>query len=63
MHSRTEVTFDLEGEYREFKAVLGIDDNVTQGSEDPVIVRIEGDGKRAEDLRGDAQGRRPDRST
>jgi NPCBM/NEW2 domain len=44
MHSRTEVTFDLEGEYREFKAVLGIDDNVTQGSEEPVIVRIEGDG-------------------
>jgi hypothetical protein len=44
MHSRTEVTFDLEGEYREFKAVLGIDDNVTQGSEEPVVVRIEGDG-------------------
>jgi hypothetical protein len=44
MHSRTEVTFDLGGEYREFKAVLGIDDNVTQGSEEPVIVRIEGDG-------------------
>jgi NPCBM/NEW2 domain len=44
MHSRTEVTFDLEGEYREFKAVLGIDDNYTQGSEDPVIVRVEGDG-------------------
>ena len=44
MHSRTVVTFDLEGEYREFKTVLGIDDNVTQGSEEPVIVRIEGDG-------------------
>jgi hypothetical protein len=45
MHARTELTFDLEGEYREFKAVAGIDDNVTQGSEDPVVVRIEGDGK------------------
>ncbi len=44
MHSRTEVTFELEGEYREFKAVLGIDDNVTQGSEEPVLVRVEGDG-------------------
>ncbi|HKI33652.1 MAG TPA: NPCBM/NEW2 domain-containing protein [Gemmataceae bacterium] len=45
MHAKTEVTFDLEGEYREFKAVAGIDDNVTQGSEEPVLLRIEGDGK------------------
>jgi hypothetical protein len=44
MHSRTEATFDLGGDYREFKAVLGIDDNVTQGSEEPVLVRVEGDG-------------------
>lgn len=44
MHSRTEATFDLGGDYREFKAVLGIDDNYNQGSQDPVIVRIEGDG-------------------
>jgi hypothetical protein len=45
MHARTEVTFDLEGEYREFKAVAGIDDNVSQGDGSPVVVRIEGDGK------------------
>ncbi len=45
MHARTEVTFDLEGEYREFKAVAGIDDNVSQGDGSPVMVRIEGDGK------------------
>jgi hypothetical protein len=45
MHARTEVTFDLDGEYREFKAVAGIDDNYSQGCEEPVVVRIEGDGK------------------
>jgi hypothetical protein len=45
MHTRTEVTFDLEGEYREFKAVAGIDDNVSQGSDAPVVLRVEGDGK------------------
>jgi len=50
MHSRTEVTFDLEGEYREFKAVAGIDDNVTQGSDAPVVLRIEGDGKELKTL-------------
>jgi hypothetical protein len=45
MHARTEVTFDLEGEYREFKAVAGIDDNVSQGDGSPVVVKVEGDGK------------------
>ncbi len=45
MHARTEVTFDLDGEYREFKALAGVDDNVTQGNIDPVVLRIEGDGK------------------
>ena len=45
MHAKTEVTFDLEGEYQEFKAVAGIDDNVSQGDGSPVVVRVEGDGK------------------
>jgi hypothetical protein len=45
MHAKTEVTFDLEGEYREFKAVAGIDDNVSQGDGSPVVLRVEGDGK------------------
>jgi hypothetical protein len=45
MHARTELTFDLDGEYREFKTVVGIDDNVSQGSDAPVVLRVEGDGK------------------
>jgi hypothetical protein len=45
MHARTELTFDLDGEYREFKAVAGIDENVGQGSDAPVVLRVEGDGK------------------
>src|SRR4029077_10649462 len=28
IHARTEITFDLDGEYREFKSIFGIDDNV-----------------------------------
>ena len=50
MHARTEVTFDLEGEYREFKTIAGVDDNVNQGSIDPVVLRIEGDGKELQTL-------------
>jgi hypothetical protein len=45
MHARTEVTFTIDGDYREFRAVLGIDDNYSQGSEDPVFVRVEANGK------------------
>jgi hypothetical protein len=45
MHAKTDITFDLDGEYREFKAVAGIDDNVDQGSLDPVVLKILGDGK------------------
>jgi hypothetical protein len=45
MHARTELTIDLEGEYREFKAVAGLDDNVSQGDDAPVLLRVEGDGK------------------
>ena len=45
MHAKTDVTFNLDGEYREFKAVAGIDDNVSQGDGSPVVLRVEGDGK------------------
>jgi hypothetical protein len=41
----TAMTFDLDGEYREFKAVVGVDDNVDQGNPAPVVLKIEGDGK------------------
>jgi hypothetical protein len=44
MHARTEITFDLDGEYREFKATIGIDDNVA-GRDDGTIVKVLGDGK------------------
>jgi hypothetical protein len=45
MHHHCEVTIDLEGEYREFKAVVGVDDRITQGSDSPTVLKIEGDGK------------------
>jgi hypothetical protein len=44
IHSHTELEYDLKGDFREFKAVLGIDDNVG-GHPGPVVLRIEGDGK------------------
>ncbi len=44
IHSHTELEYDLRGEFREFKAVVGIDDNVG-GHPGPVVLRIEGDGK------------------
>src|SRR5690606_20223036 len=40
----TELEYNLDGEYHEFRAVVGIDDNVG-GSEGPVHLLIEGDGK------------------
>jgi hypothetical protein len=43
LHSHTEVEFDLGGEYREFKAVVGMDDKVT--GDGPTLLKIEGDGK------------------
>jgi hypothetical protein len=44
IHSHTELEYDLKGEFRELKAVIGLDDNVG-GHPGPVILRIEGDGK------------------
>jgi hypothetical protein len=44
LHAYTEMEFDLKGEYREFKAVAGIDEGVP-GADGAVLLRIEGDGK------------------
>jgi hypothetical protein len=44
IHATTELEFDLKGEYREFKAVAGIDD-VVGGIDGPTLLKIEGDGK------------------
>lgn len=40
----TELEFDLKGEYREFHAIAGFDDQVG-GIDDKVILEIDGDGK------------------
>jgi hypothetical protein len=45
LHPRCEVTFDLNGDYREFRAVVGVDDCVRQGGDAPTALRVEGDGK------------------
>jgi hypothetical protein len=45
----TELVFDLKGDYREFKAVAGIDDQVG-GIAGPTVLRIEGDGKELKTL-------------
>jgi hypothetical protein len=44
LHSHTELEFPLEGEYREFKAIVGVDE-VVGGTDNPTDVTIEGDGK------------------
>ncbi len=41
LHSRTELVYDLDGNYREFHAVVGID---REGADRPVVVQIEADG-------------------
>jgi hypothetical protein len=43
LHAYTELVYDIGGDYKEFKAVLGVDDLV--GIEGQVRVTIEGDGK------------------
>jgi hypothetical protein len=40
VHARTDLIYELNGEYREFKAIIGVDDLVG-GSEGPTIVQIE----------------------
>jgi hypothetical protein len=43
LHSRTELVFDLDGQYNEFKAFVGVDDLV--GGDSNAILTIEGDGR------------------
>jgi hypothetical protein len=45
LHAHTELVYDLKGEYREFRAVVGIDDDV-KGVGRPVVVIIEADGQK-----------------
>ncbi len=45
LHAHCELTFDLEGEFREFKFVAGVDDRVGQASDGPTTLRVEADGK------------------
>ena len=44
LHAHTELEYDLKGEYREFKAFLGVEDGIG-GGEGPTVVKILGDGK------------------
>jgi hypothetical protein len=39
----TELEYNLKGEYREFSALVGLDDNV--GADGPTVLVVEGDGK------------------
>ena len=45
LHATTVLEYDLKGEYREFRAVVGIDDDV-KGVGRPVLVTVEADGQR-----------------
>jgi hypothetical protein len=49
LHATTELEYDLKGNYREFKAVAGIDDQIG-GLPGPTMLRIEGDGKLLKEL-------------
>jgi len=44
LHSHTELVYALGGEYRQFKAVVGFDDQIG-GSDGKVILKVEGDGR------------------
>jgi hypothetical protein len=45
VHAHTELVYDLNGDYREFRAIVGIDDDV-KGVGRPVLVVIEADGQK-----------------
>jgi hypothetical protein len=44
LHAHTELEYDLKGDYREFRAVVGLDDDV-KGVGRPVLVKVEADGQ------------------
>ena len=56
IHAYTELTYNLDGKYKKFEAVLGMDDVV--GGDGQPRVRIEGDGR---ELFGQTIGRKDDR--
>ncbi len=45
LHAHTELVYDLKGDYREFRALVGLDDDV-KGVGRPVLVVIEADGQK-----------------
>jgi hypothetical protein len=45
LHSHTELEYDLKGEYREFRAFLGIEDAIGGGEGQKTLVKILADGK------------------
>ncbi len=45
LHATTVLEYDLNGEYREFRAVVGLDDDV-RGVGRPVLVTVEADGQK-----------------
>jgi hypothetical protein len=49
LHATTELEYNLNGDYREFKAVVGVDDLIG-GLPGPTVLRIEGDGKLLKEL-------------
>ena len=49
IHAYTELEYDLKGEFREFKALVGVDD-VVGGHDGPTPLRILGDGKELANL-------------
>ncbi len=57
IHSRAVLTYDIAGDYNEFRATLGVDDVVRSENGTPVLLRviIEGDGR--ELFRGDVRNR------
>ncbi len=49
LHSHTELVYDLGGQYREFRALAGIDDLVN-GNDEKIVLRIEADGQQRYEL-------------
>jgi len=45
LHAHTELDYDLKGEWRQFQAVVGVDDQVGPMQDVPTNLVIEGDGK------------------
>jgi hypothetical protein len=61
LHATTELVFDLDGDYRELKGMVGIDDDIG-GDDEPVVLKIYGDETELADwtfTRADKQRVRP----